>query len=94
MLARVARFSQQPEIFTASDYRWVLDAIQEIEGFHAAYHLVDEATGDSISFTVFESETAVKSAEEAVSRARGQRGIETTPPDTVDVWRVIDRLHA
>ncbi len=93
MIARVARFTGQPERLTTGDYRWVLDTIREANGFGAAYHLVDEKTGDSISISIFESEVAARSAEEQVGAARQRLGKEASPPDDVHVWRVVDQAH-
>lgn len=93
MVARVARFEQQPERFTRGDYRWVLDAIRTVEGFETAYHLVDEKSGDSISVSVFKSEDAAVAAEEQVGLARQRLGVKASPPDTVETWRVVDRAN-
>jgi hypothetical protein len=91
MVVRVARFRQQPERFTRGDYHWVLDAIRKLDGFEAAYDLVDDRSGDSISVGVFENEEAVRTAEEQVGVARRALGIAASPPDTVEIWRVVDQ---
>lgn len=93
MIARVARFTGQPERFTSGEYRWVLETIRQAEGFELAYHLVDEESGESISISVFDSETAAKSAEEQVGAARQRLGKEASAPDSVHVWRVVDQTH-
>jgi hypothetical protein len=60
MVARIARFRQQPERFTKGGYRWVLDAIRESDGFVDAYHVVDPSTGDSISISIFDREDSAR----------------------------------
>jgi hypothetical protein len=93
MVARVARFKQQPERFTSGDYRWVLDVISRADGFEAAYHLIDEENGDSISISIFKNEDAARTAEEQVGHARQRLGVTASPPDAVEMWRVVDRTH-
>lgn len=89
LIARVARFAGQPDRFTTGEYRWVLETVSECDGFVAAYHLVDEA-GDSISFSIFESETAARTAEERVGLARERLGRKASPPDEIGLWRIVD----
>jgi hypothetical protein len=91
VIARVARFTSQPQRFTSGEYRWVLETIREVAGFRAAFHFVDESSGDSISVSVFETEDAARSAEQAVGAAREKLGKEASPPDEVRTWRVVDR---
>ena len=90
MIARVARFEAQPDRFTRGEYRWVLDTIKGCEGFVNAFHLVDDRTGDSISISMFEREDAATRAEKQVGAAREQLEKQTSPPDELHVWRVID----
>lgn len=90
MIARVARFAGQPDRFTTGEYRWVLETVDSCDGFVAAYHLVDEKTGESISFSLFETEEAASAAEQQVGRARERLGRNPSPPDEVHMWRVVD----
>jgi hypothetical protein len=90
MLARVARFRGKPDRFTSGEYRWVLDAIRSVDGFEAAYHLVDEDAGDSVSISIFRSQDAASEAERAVSTARERLGRDASPPDVVQTWRLVD----
>lgn len=64
-----------------------------MRGFEVAYHLVDEESGESISISVFDSETAARSAEEQVGAARLRLDKEASAPDSVHVWRVVDQTH-
>lgn len=90
MIARVARFGSQPDRFTTGDYQWVLDTIESCSGFVAAYHMVDERTGDSISMSVFDTERAALAAEQQVGIAREKLRRAASPPDEVGFWRVVD----
>ena len=90
MVARVARFAEQPDRFTIGECRWVLDTIKSCEGFVAAYHLVDDKARDSRSISIFESEDAARSAEEQVGATRERLKKKASPPDEVHLWRIID----
>lgn len=90
MVARVARFAEQPDRFTTGQYRWVLDTIKSCDGFVAAYHLVDDKTRDSVSISIFESEQAARAAEEEVGAARERLQKKASPPDDVQLWRIVD----
>lgn len=92
MVVRVARFIRQSERFAKGEYQWVLEAIRTVDGFVAAYHVVDDASGDSISISVFASEEAARSAERAVGVARERLGRDASPPDEVQIWRVLDAM--
>jgi heme-degrading monooxygenase HmoA len=48
----------------------VLPAVQAMPGFQRAYLLVDRDNGRSLSITVWESEDAMRSSEEAADRMR------------------------
>lgn len=92
MVVRVARFIRESERFATGEYRWVLEAIRTVDGFVAAYHVLDDESGDSISISVFASEEAAKSAERAVGVARERLGRDASPPDEVHLWRVLDSV--
>lgn len=90
MVARVARFKGQPDRFVSGKYRWVLDAIRSVDGFEAAYHLVDGDAGDSVSISIFANRESAVEAERAVNAARERLGLDASPPDAVQTWRVVD----
>jgi len=87
MVVRVARFRQQSERFTGGSYHWVLDALRECEGFHAAYDVVDPSTGDSISVGIFENAESLRTAEEMVCRGEPRDTAPQRPPATAPVPR-------
>jgi hypothetical protein len=93
MVARVARFTAQPERFTGGAYSWVLEAIKAADGFEAAYHFVDEQSGDSVSISLFASLEAARSAEREVGAARERLGHDSSPPSRVETWRLVDQVR-
>jgi hypothetical protein len=91
MVVRVARFRHQPERFTGGRYRWVLDALRDCDGFHAAYDVVDPSTGDSLSIGFFDNVASLRTAEKMVGKARRRLSIAASPPDEVSIWDVVDQ---
>ena len=82
MIARVAHCEGQPDRFTAGHaYGYVLDAIGDVEGFVAAFHL--SGSDGSLSISIWEDDTAMRAGEAAVGEAREQLQIAGSPPDRV-----------
>ena len=47
-------------------------ALKKLSGFKAAYFMVDRKTGEGLGVTLWESEEAMRSSEEAVKQLREQ----------------------
>ena len=88
-VARVATWDEPPQLRDDDDRRAqsLYDLLQLLPGFTAAYYLREPATGRLMSVTVWESETALDAAEQAVrDRPVGdQRGIR---PSRLERWVV------
>jgi heme-degrading monooxygenase HmoA len=94
VVARIALFPGQPDRFSEERYRWVIDTIRKAPGFVAAYHVVDQKTGDAFSFSVWESMEDVQAAEDGVGEVRRALRVEPAPPDDVRYCDVIDATMA
>ena len=75
MHARVTRFKSEPArideaIRTIKEN--VIPNAKKIAGFKSGYWLVDRKTGVGFSVTLFESEAALQSSEEAAKKLREQ----------------------
>ena len=92
MIARVARFQGQPDRFTSVHrYRYVLDALAEVPGCRAVYHLT--GADDSLSISLWDDESSRQAGEAAVGEARMRLGIEAAPPTHVETFEVAsDRM--
>ena len=87
MIARVAHFEGQTDRFTKGHaYRYVLDAVGQVDGFVTGYHLA--GPNGSLSITIWEDEEAMRAGEAAVGAARTQLQISGSPPDRVETYEV------
>ncbi|WP_446214876.1 hypothetical protein [Micromonospora sp. IBHARD004] len=62
MIARVAVWEPMP----TDDRDWLVDAMADVPGVHAVYHLLDPETGNGLSVAVFEDEAAAEHAGAAI----------------------------
>jgi heme-degrading monooxygenase HmoA len=69
-----------------SDRTWVPDALTDCPGFRGWYHVVDDATGDELSLTMWDDEAAAAAGEAAVAAAG--RAVEFSGPGPVRVQRL------
>lgn len=77
MHARVTRFEVDPgRIDDANEYyrNTVLSQARELTGFKGGVALVDRHSGAIFSFTLWETEEAMRASEDAGNRLRGQAG--------------------
>ncbi len=75
MHARVTRFKGEPARIDENIRRIKEDVIpfaKKLAGFKGGYWLVDRKTGVGFSVTLFESEAALQSSEEAAAKLREQ----------------------
>jgi len=73
MHARVTIFKGSGERFdeaTANAREVILPALRELDGFAGALILADRPTGRSLAITLWETEDALRSSEEAANRMR------------------------
>jgi hypothetical protein len=83
MFARLTRLSGTPERVDEIESRvreQVLPAVKQLAGFRGLYAMIDRQTGAGLSFTLRESEEAMRASEDAANRLRtdaaGQSGAE------------------
>ncbi|MEC3914438.1 hypothetical protein [Nocardia sp. CDC160] len=82
MIARIAVWEPMPD----DDRSWVMQTVSAVDGFVAAYHLRDPATGNGLSISLFDDDTAAEAAGVAVAeRARDIGWHETPRPAPVSV---------
>ena len=95
MVIRLATFEGQPDRFAEGHgYRYVLEAIKDVNGFVSAYHVRDAATDRALSISVWESEEAANAGEAAVNDARLRLAIEGSPPTSISYGEVISHAGA
>jgi len=75
MIARVAVWEPMP----TDDRDWVVEAVANIPGVHAVYHLVDPDTGNGLSVAVFEDEVSAQQAGAAIRQRAEQIGWNEQP---------------
>ena len=85
VIARLGYFSD----FDMDDREYVLEAIQDAEGFRGAYHLVDRESGRALSISFFDSDTDADAAQKLVGEARKAGGHGGPSPDAVERWEVV-----
>lgn len=94
MFARVTSLAGAPERAGQgiNNFReQVLPAARQLAGFKGAYLLMDRATGEAVSVTIWESEEAMRASEEAASRLRADavQEVGATAEPTVRRYEVV-----
>jgi hypothetical protein len=56
------------------DRDWVIDAVSEVSGVRATYHLLDPETGNGLSVAIFDDEEAAQAAGAAMRRRAEEIG--------------------
>lgn len=85
MIARIGYF----EGFDLTTRDWVLAALRGAAGLRAGYHLVDDATGDGMSITIWDDEESARAGHELVGAARPATGDGGPPPSRVQMLRIV-----
>jgi heme-degrading monooxygenase HmoA len=73
MFARLTRITADParvDEFEPIVREQVLPAAQQMAGFQGMYAMVDRQSGTALSFTLWESEEAMRASEDAANRLR------------------------
>jgi heme-degrading monooxygenase HmoA len=79
MFARLTRLSGTPERVAEVETivrEQVLPAAQQLAGFRGLYAMVDRQCGAALSFTLWESEEAMRASEAAANRLRADTAAE------------------
>ena len=92
MHARMTKFTAKPDqIDGLTEYyrNTVLPEARKLDGFKGGVALTNRETGESVSFTLWESEEALRASEEAGNRLRGRAAsdLELSEP-TVERYEV------
>jgi len=88
MIARVATWQPMP----TDDRSWATDATKDVPGVVAGYHLIDPATGDGLSVSIYEDEQALAATKSAIDGRAAQIGWHDEPrpaPAVVTIYDVI-----
>ncbi len=72
MFARVSKYEIPVEGIDSAVQGFEQVALEDWDGFHRAYLLVDRASGKALSITMWESEEALHSSAERANQAREQ----------------------
>jgi heme-degrading monooxygenase HmoA len=75
MFARLTRITADParvDEFEPIVREQVLPAAQRMAGFQGMYAMVDRQSGTALSFTLWESEEAMRASEDAANRLRSE----------------------
>jgi heme-degrading monooxygenase HmoA len=67
----------------------VLPPVRELPGFKGVVALVDRGSGAVFTFTLWESEQAMRDSEDAANRVRGQGASDLAFTPTVERYEVI-----
>ena len=92
MHARVTRLTVEPSrVDEANEYYrdTVVRQARELDGFKGGVALANRENGEILSFTLWESEEAMRASEEAGNRLRGQAAADLgAPGPTVEHYEV------
>ncbi len=83
MFARVSGYQGDAEGLVEG-FSGQTDALEQVDGFKAAYFLVDRENGKAMSVTLWESETAMRESAERANRMRE----EATEPSGASIQSV------
>ena len=75
MFARVTRFEGEPEQLDAAIKlvnETIAPAAKRLQGFKTGYWLIDRATGNGLSVTMFENEAALHASEDDAAQLRSR----------------------
>ena len=89
MFARVSTFQGSPEQLDESTRQateQIVPAARRLAGFQGVLSLIDRATGESITITLWQDEDAMRASEEAANRLRAS-GSEAAGGSVVSVER-------
>ncbi|WP_327635351.1 hypothetical protein OHB24_35895 [Kribbella sp. NBC_00482] len=88
MFARIAVWEPMPD----DDRQWVIDAAKTVPGVLHAYHLVDPATGDGLSISLFEDDVDVAQVKTAIADKAlelGWHDVARPAPSSETIYRVL-----
>lgn len=88
MFARIAVWEPMP----GDDRQWVIDAAKTVPGVLNAYHMVDEATGNGLSISVFQDDVNVADVKAAIAQKALEIGFNDVPrpaPSSETIYRVL-----
>ncbi len=89
MFARIAVWEPMPD----DERQWVIDAAKTISGVLAAYHVVDPATGNGMSISIFDDDVDIALVKAAIADKAVEIGWHDVPrplPLSETIYRVLE----
>jgi len=95
MHARVSRYETDDPDGLVQGFQSVTSELEQVAGFSHGYFLVDRATGNAVSITIWEDEDALNASASAADQLRA-RGTEPSGTQvlSVDSYEVVHRAGA
>jgi hypothetical protein len=90
MIIRIAHFHTLSPV----GREWILDALQGVPGIRSAFHATPEGGSGYVTVGIFDDETAIAIAEDAIARRRVELGIEGQGPDDGPIFYNVHHLIA
>ena len=84
MIVRIARFNT----LSPEGREWITETLRGVPGVRSSYHASKPGSPGYVSVSVFDDETALQAAHEAITQRRLALGHEGARPDEVEVFAV------